>query len=89
MHIRLKRAVLGAAFVIVSMSPRGLGPDEGHAAVAGQGRAGNPCHAECRSHGGLAPLRADETVMVRPEIAGRVETIHFREGQKYARANRW
>ncbi|HPE72331.1 MAG TPA: efflux RND transporter periplasmic adaptor subunit [Candidatus Competibacter sp.] len=30
----------------------------------------------------VGTLRADETVMVRPEIAGRVETIHFREGQK-------
>ncbi|MER2600769.1 MAG: efflux RND transporter periplasmic adaptor subunit [Candidatus Competibacter phosphatis] len=30
----------------------------------------------------VGTLRADETVMVRPEIAGRVATIHFREGQK-------
>lgn len=29
----------------------------------------------------IGTLRADETVMVRPEIAGRVATIHFREGQ--------
>jgi membrane fusion protein, multidrug efflux system len=29
----------------------------------------------------VGTLRADETVMIRPEIAGRVVTIHFREGQ--------
>ena len=29
----------------------------------------------------VGTLRADETVMIRPEIAGRVATIHFREGQ--------
>ena len=29
----------------------------------------------------VGTLRADETVMIRPEIAGRVTTIHFKEGQ--------
>jgi len=29
----------------------------------------------------VGTLRADETVMVRPEIAGRVATLHFKEGQ--------
>ncbi len=29
----------------------------------------------------VGTLRADETVMVRPEIAGRVVTLHFKEGQ--------
>ncbi len=29
----------------------------------------------------VGTLRADETVMIRPEIAGRVVTIHFQEGQ--------
>ena len=29
----------------------------------------------------VGTLRADETVMIRPEIAGRVATIHFKEGQ--------
>ncbi len=29
----------------------------------------------------IGTLRADEVVMVRPEIAGRVQTIHFKEGQ--------
>ena len=29
----------------------------------------------------VGTLRADETVVVRPEIAGRVATIHFKEGQ--------
>ncbi|MDG4597158.1 MAG: efflux RND transporter periplasmic adaptor subunit [Candidatus Contendobacter sp.] len=29
----------------------------------------------------VGTLRADETVMIRPEIAGRVTTLHFREGQ--------
>ena len=29
----------------------------------------------------VGTLRADETVVIRPEIAGRVATIHFKEGQ--------
>ena len=29
----------------------------------------------------VGTLRADETVMIRPEIAGRVAIIHFKEGQ--------
>lgn len=29
----------------------------------------------------VGTLRADETVMIRPEIAGRVASIHFKEGQ--------
>ena len=29
----------------------------------------------------VGTLRADETVMIRPEIAGRLVTIHFKEGQ--------
>ena len=29
----------------------------------------------------LGTLRADEAIIVRPEIAGRVQTIHFQEGQ--------
>ena len=29
----------------------------------------------------VGTLRADETVMIRPEIAGRVATLHFKEGQ--------
>ena len=29
----------------------------------------------------VGTLRADETVMIRPEIAGRVVTLHFKEGQ--------
>ncbi len=29
----------------------------------------------------IGTLRADETVMIRPEIAGRVASIHFKEGQ--------
>lgn len=82
MHTRLKRAVLGTAFVIVSMSPL---------AVLAQAKATPPLPVKAApaTHATLnvevtavGTLRADETVMVRPEIAGRVETIHFREGQK-------
>ncbi|NMQ17867.1 efflux RND transporter periplasmic adaptor subunit [Candidatus Competibacter phosphatis] len=82
MHIRLKRVVLGTAFVIVSMSPL---------AVLAQTKAMPPLPVKAApaTHATLnvevtavGTLRADETVMVRPEIAGRVETIHFREGQK-------
>ena len=29
----------------------------------------------------LGTLRSDEAIIVRPEIAGRVQTIHFQEGQ--------
>ena len=29
----------------------------------------------------IGTLRADETVVIRPEIAGRIATIHFKEGQ--------
>ncbi len=82
MHIRLKRAVLGTAFVIVSMSPL---------AVLAQTKAMPPLPVKAAPATrttlnvevtAVGTLRADETVMVRPEIAGRVETIHFREGQK-------
>ncbi len=82
MHIRLKRAVLGTAFIIVSMSPL---------AVLAQTKVMPPLPVKAApaTHATLnvevtavGTLRADETVMVRPEIAGRVETIHFREGQK-------
>lgn len=82
MHIRLKRAVLGTAFVIVSTSPL---------AVLAQTQAMPPLPVKAApaTHATLnvevtavGTLRADETVMVRPEIAGRVATIHFREGQK-------
>ena len=82
MHIRLKRAVLGTAFVIVSMSPL---------AVLAQTKAMPPLPVKAApvtrttlnvEVTAVGTLRADETVMVRPEIAGRVETIHFREGQK-------
>ncbi len=82
MHIRLKRAMLGTAFVIVSMSPL---------AVLAQTKAMPPLPVKAAPATrttlnvevtAVGTLRADETVMVRPEIAGRVETIHFREGQK-------
>jgi membrane fusion protein (multidrug efflux system) len=82
MHIRLKRAVLGTAFVIVSMSPL---------AVLAQTKAVPPLPVKAAPATrttlnvevtAVGTLHADETVMVRPEIAGRVETIHFREGQK-------
>ncbi|HMR02171.1 MAG TPA: efflux RND transporter periplasmic adaptor subunit, partial [Candidatus Competibacter phosphatis] len=77
-----KRAVLGTAFVIVSMSPL---------AVLAQTKAMPPLPVKAApvtrttlnvEVTAVGTLRADETVMVRPEIAGRVETIHFREGQK-------
>lgn len=32
----------------------------------------------------IGSLRADESISVRPEIAGRIEKIHFREGQRVA-----
>ena len=33
----------------------------------------------------VGSLRSDETVMVRPEIAGRVSQIHFKEGERVAK----
>ena len=35
--------------------------------------------------GAVGSLRSDETIIVRPEIAGRVAQIHFREGQHVAK----
>jgi membrane fusion protein (multidrug efflux system) len=35
----------------------------------------------------VGSLRSDETVIVRPEIAGRVATIHFREGERVAKGD--
>jgi membrane fusion protein (multidrug efflux system) len=33
----------------------------------------------------IGSLRADESISVRPEIAGRIEKIHFSEGEKVAK----
>jgi membrane fusion protein (multidrug efflux system) len=35
----------------------------------------------------VGSLRSDETVIMRPEIAGRVATIHFREGERVAKGD--
>jgi len=35
----------------------------------------------------VGSLRSDETVIVRPEIAGRVATIHFREGERVSKGD--
>ena len=35
----------------------------------------------------IGSLRADESISVRPEIAGRIEKIHFTEGQQVARGS--
>jgi len=35
----------------------------------------------------VGSLRSDETVIVRPEIAGRVATIHFREGERVTKGD--
>ena len=35
----------------------------------------------------VGSLRSDETVIVRPEIAGRIATIHFREGERVAKGD--
>lgn len=37
-----------------------------------------------RSLGTVGTLRADESVVMRPEVAGRIVRIHFREGQRVA-----
>ncbi|MGH8497191.1 MAG: efflux RND transporter periplasmic adaptor subunit [Gammaproteobacteria bacterium] len=35
----------------------------------------------------VGTLRADESVVIRPELAGRIERIHFEEGQRVARGD--
>ena len=35
----------------------------------------------------VGSLRSDETVIVRPEIAGRIASIHFREGERVAKGD--
>ena len=81
MHNRLKRVVLGAAFIVFSISPL---------AVLAQAKAMPPLPVKAApvtratlnvEVTAVGTLRADETVVVRPEIAGRVATIHFKEGQ--------
>ncbi|MDG4554230.1 MAG: efflux RND transporter periplasmic adaptor subunit [Candidatus Competibacter sp.] len=82
MRIRLKQAVLGAVFVIFSTNPL---------AVLAQAKPMPPLPVKAAPAtratlnvevAAIGTLRAEETVTVRPEIAGRVATIHFREGQK-------
>ncbi len=82
MHIRLKRAALGVALVIFPMSPL---------AVLAQVKAMPPLPVRAApvtratldvEVTAVGTLRADEAVMIRPEIAGRVATIHFKEGQR-------
>ncbi|MCB1823098.1 MAG: efflux RND transporter periplasmic adaptor subunit [Candidatus Competibacteraceae bacterium] len=82
MHDLLKRAALGTALVMFSISPL---------AVLAQAKAMPPLPVKAApvtrktldvEATAVGTLRADESVMVRPEIAGRVATIHFREGQK-------
>lgn len=82
MHIRLKRAALGAAFVIFSMCSL---------AVLAQAKDMPPLPVKVAPVAratldvevtAVGTLRADEAVIIRPEIAGRVATIHFKEGQK-------
>src|SRR5687768_10963303 len=40
-----------------------------------------------RSLSAVGSLRSDETVIVRPEIVGRVSEIHFKEGQHVAKGS--
>ncbi|APV51497.1 hypothetical protein BWI17_18450 [Betaproteobacteria bacterium GR16-43] len=37
--------------------------------------------------GAVGSLRSDETVVVRPEIAGRIAAIHFKEGERIAKGD--
>jgi membrane fusion protein (multidrug efflux system) len=82
MHPWLKQAALSAALVIF------IHP----ALVLGQQKSGEsppmpvktaPVTRETLNVEvtAIGTLRADETVVIRPEIAGRVATIHFKEGQ--------
>jgi len=79
---KLKRAARGAAYLILI----------GASAALAQQKPGEspptPVRAEPVTRATLnvevtavGTLRADETVIIRPEIAGRVAIIHFREGQ--------
>ena len=82
MHIRLKRTAFRAAFVVFSMCPL---------AVLAQAKDIRPLPVKAAPVAratldvevtAVGTLRADEAVIIRPEIAGRVATIHFKEGQK-------
>ena len=78
MHDWLQRAALSAVLVVF-ISP-----------VLGQQKTSEPTPVKTATVTvetlnvevtAVGTLRADETVVVRPEIAGRVAAIHFKEGQ--------
>ena len=76
----LQRAAPGAAFILVA----GLAlaqqkpPEMPPMPVKAEPVTRSTLNVEVTAVG---TLRADETVMIRPEIAGRVATLHFKEGQ--------
>lgn len=79
----LKRAVLIAAFTllagsIVPVLAQQKPPEMPPMPVKAEPVIRDTLNVEVTAVG---TLRADETVMVRPEIAGRVVTLHFKEGQ--------
>ncbi|MDS4019800.1 MAG: efflux RND transporter periplasmic adaptor subunit [Candidatus Competibacter sp.] len=82
MHDVLKRAVLGAAFVglmgPVIVPAQQKPPEMPPMPVKAAPVTRETLNIEVTAVG---TLRADETVMIRPEIAGRVATLHFKEGQ--------
>ncbi|MFZ1642419.1 MAG: efflux RND transporter periplasmic adaptor subunit [Candidatus Contendobacter sp.] len=83
MYDILKRAVLIAAFTLLAGSAvpvlaQQKPPEMPPMPVKAEPVIRDTLNVEVTAVG---TLRADETVMVRPEIAGRVVTLHFKEGQ--------
>jgi membrane fusion protein (multidrug efflux system) len=88
---RLSTVLLSASLLVLTA----CGKDDPAAAAGGGGPPGGmpPLPVEVAKiqpqpiPGGLSTvgsLRADETVVVRPEVAGRIERIHFEEGGNVA-----
>lgn len=75
-----KRAALSAAFILFAAlaSAQQKSPEMPPMPVKAVAVTRATLNVEVTAVG---TLRADETVMIRPEIAGRVATLHFREGQ--------
>ena len=78
----LKRAVLAAAFVVLAGPVAALAQQKSAEPPPTPVKAAPVTRATLNVEvTAVGTLRAEETVMIRPEIAGRVATIHFKEGQ--------
>ncbi|MDQ3205674.1 MAG: biotin/lipoyl-binding protein, partial [Pseudomonadota bacterium] len=88
----MRRKMLFSAVLVAGLlALAGCGDEEGGAGAAGGGGPPGDMQLPVETvtvkpqalSGGLqsvGSLRADESVVVRPEVAGRIERIHFEEG---------